>query len=160
MAFEEWTLRYSTVLYFGFCDKDGLIGQVVIDFDLSDSVVFESAFNNMLLEICIESENFSIVFDPGRLNPGDRVILRSSPFILEAHVIDALGKFVDEIDIDILGHILSLFLLTVIRKHKLLCFVIVLLVRIVEDVPWEEGHLLWYVGLHWKCQLYIYYDRQ
>ena len=45
-------------------DVDGSIGQVVINFALSDSVVFVLVLNDVFLEISDESEDLTVVFQP------------------------------------------------------------------------------------------------
>ena len=71
MAFEEDSLWDAEVLDFWLGDEDGLIREIVVNFYLSDHIVFESAFDHMLLEIAIESQNLPIILDPWRLNAGN-----------------------------------------------------------------------------------------
>ena len=61
---------------------------------------------------------------------------------MEAEIVESFGQFVDQIEIDILGNVLSFFLLTVVRVYKLLCFVEVLLVGVIEDVTGKDRYLL------------------
>lgn len=84
LSFQEHSLRNTAVLNFGLRDEDGLVGQVVVNFDFPNAVVLQSAFDDMLLEVSIEAQHFAIVFDPGRLHSGNRLVFRLLPFFLEA----------------------------------------------------------------------------
>ncbi len=102
----------------------------------------------MLLEVSIKAENLAVVFEPGRLNTRDVVVLRSLPRLLEAEVVERLGHLVDEVFVDFLFEELTLFLLRAVDEVELLGFMVVLLVRVMEDVARQEGHLLGDVHLH------------
>ena len=148
MAFKEDSLGNPTVLDFGFGDVEGFIGEVIVDFNFPDAVVFFSPLYHVLLEVGIESENLAVVLDPRRLDPGDGVIFGRRPISLETQIVDTLSELVDEIQVDLFGHILFFFLTTVVGVAELLGFVEVLLVGVVEDMPWQEGHLTREVRLH------------
>lgn len=79
-------MRDSAVLNFGFCDENGFIRQIVVDFDFADAVILESALYDMLLEECIKAEDLPVVLDPGGLNPRDRLVLGVLAFLLEAQI--------------------------------------------------------------------------
>ena len=142
MPFEKNSLGDSTILYFWLSDEDRVIHQIVVYFDFSYPVVFESAFNNMILEIGIEPEYLSFVFDPGRLNSGNRVILGLLSGLLEGQTVDTFCEFIDQMFIYVFRNILPFFLLTVIVVAELLGFVEVLFVGIVEHVPRKKRNLL------------------
>ena len=108
----------------------------------------------MLLEICIEPKDFSLILDPGRLDSRNGIILGAFPLFLEGQIGYTLGKFINQMLINILRNILSLLLLTMIRIGELLGFVIVLLVRIIENMSWQKGDLLWQICLHNKLYLF------
>ena len=90
----------------------------------------------MFLEIGVKAKNFSVMFDPRRLNPWDRLVLRRFPFFLETEIIDALSELIDEVHIDIFLNILALLLLAVIGIGKLLSLVEILFVGVIEYVAW------------------------
>ena len=56
MALQEGTLRDTRVDLLGLSDHDRLVLQVVEDSDLSDTRVLESALNDVLLEVALETE--------------------------------------------------------------------------------------------------------
>lgn len=157
LPLQEHSLRDSTVFDFGFRDEDGLVRQVIIDLDLADSIIFKPAFHDVLLEVGIEPQHFAVILDPGRLHPRDGLVLRLLPFLLKAQIGDAFGQLVNEIHIDFLAHILPLLLLAIIGVHELLSLVEVLLVRVVENVAWQEGHLLRQIRLHLVSCIYLLY---
>lgn len=95
MPLEEDSLRHSIVLNLGLGNIECFVREIVVNFNLSDSKILQTMLDDMLLEIGIEPQNFTIVFDPRRLNSGDGIILRPSPLVLEAKVRDALGKLVN-----------------------------------------------------------------
>ena len=88
----------------------------------------------MFLEICIEPQNFSIVLEPRRLNARDVIVLWSLSGLLEAHVVERLSHLIDQILINFLLEKLTLLLLRAVHEIELLGFVVVLLIRIVEDM--------------------------
>lgn len=55
LSFKEYTLRNSTVSNFWLSDENSLIRQVVINLNFPDSIVLQPAFDNMFLEVGIES---------------------------------------------------------------------------------------------------------
>ena len=148
LSFEEGTLRDATVLYFFLSDEDALIGEVVVDLYGSNAIVFEPAFDNCFLEVGIEPQHFSIIFEPRRLDSWDVVVLRSLSGLHEAHVIDRFAHLVQKILIYIFLIELPFFLNRAVHAVELLSFMEVLLVWVVEDVTRQERHLLGNVCLH------------
>ena len=55
MSFEEGSLGHSRVLLLGLDNHDGLVFQVVVHSQISDSEVLKSALNNVLLAETVES---------------------------------------------------------------------------------------------------------
>lgn len=155
LTFQEDSLWNSAVFDLGFRDENGLIGEVIVDFDFPNAVILEPTLDNMLLEVCIEPQHLTIILDPRRLHPRDRLILGLPPLLLEAQIRDTLSQLINEIKIDILSNILSLLLLAVVGVDELLSLVEVLLVRVVEDVAGQEGDLLWQVCLHLSVVFYL-----
>ena len=102
----------------------------------------------MLLEVGIETEDLTFVLEPRRLNPRNVVIFRSVSFFHEGGVVEAFGHLIDQVLVDYLFIELPLLLLRSIDEIELLSLVVVLLVWIMEDMTWEERHLLWNVCLH------------
>ena len=134
LPFQKNSLRNSTVLNFRLGDKDSLVGEIIVDFHFSDAIILKPTFNNMFLEIGIESQNFSLVFYPRGLNSRDRFVFRLFSFFLEAKIAQSFGQFINQMDINILGYVLPLFLLTMIGINKLLSFVEILFIGIVENM--------------------------
>lgn len=102
----------------------------------------------MLLEICVKSEHFSVVFQPWGLDSGDVIVLRSFTVLEEGQLAEALGQFVDEVLINFLFQILFFLLNASVHKIELLGLVEVLLIRITEDVTRKEWDLFWNIFLH------------
>ena len=155
LSFEEDSLRNACILNFFLCDEDGLVREVVVDLNRSDSIVFQSAFDNVLLEVCIVAKNLSIVFEPWRLYSGNVVIFRCFSLFHEGEIIDGGAHLVDQVLVDILFEELSFLLLRAIDEIELLCFMEILFIGIVEDMSWEEGNFLWNVGLHLLSYIFI-----
>jgi hypothetical protein len=109
----------------------------------------------MLLEVGIESQHFSIVFKPRRLYSWNVVVLRWTSLFLVGEVVEGFGHLIDEVLIDLLFIVLSLLLLGAIDEIELLGFMIVLLIRIMEDMTWQEGDFLWNVCLHPEVIFFI-----
>lgn len=84
LPFQENSLRNSTVLDFRFSDENSLIWQIIVDFDFSNPIVFESAFHNVFLEVSIKSQNFSIILDPRSLNSWNWFVFGLFSLLLEA----------------------------------------------------------------------------
>jgi hypothetical protein len=80
LPFQKYSLRDSRVLNFWLCNEKCLICQVIVYQNFSNSVILEPAFDNMLLEIGIKSENFSVVLEPWWLYSGNVIVLRSPSF--------------------------------------------------------------------------------
>jgi len=57
MSFEEGSLRYSTVLLLRFDKHDRLILKVVVDNQVSYSVIFKSALDDVLFAETVESQD-------------------------------------------------------------------------------------------------------
>ena len=57
MALQESTLGDTRVSLLGLSDHDRLVLKVVEDGDLSDASVLETALNDMLLEVALESQD-------------------------------------------------------------------------------------------------------
>jgi len=110
----------------------------------------------VLLEIGIKSQHFSIVFEPRWLNTRNVVILRRLPGLLKAEIVQRLGHLINEILVNFLFEELPLLLLRTIYEVELLSLVVVLLIRIVEDMSGQERHLLWNIHLHYLLKLYFY----
>ena len=102
----------------------------------------------MLLEVGVKAQDLAVVFEPGRLDARDVVVLGCLPRLLEAEVVEGLSHLVDKVFVDFLFEELALFLLRAVEEVELLGFMVVLLVRVMEDVAREEGHLLGDVDLH------------
>lgn len=102
----------------------------------------------MFLEVGVEAQDFTIVFEPGGLDPGDIVVFWGLPLLLEGEVADGLAHLVDEVLVDVLLQELSLFLLRSVKEVELLGLVEVLLVRIVEHVPRQKRNFFRKVRLH------------
>jgi hypothetical protein len=102
----------------------------------------------VLLEVGVKAQDLAVVFEPGRLDARDVVVLGCLPGLLEAEVVEGLSHLVDKVFVDFLFEELALFLLRAVKEVELLGFMVVLLVRVVEDVAREEGHLLGDVDLH------------
>ena len=134
LSFEENSLGNSCVLDFLLSDEDGFVREVVVDMHWPDSVVLESAFDDMFLEIAVIAQDLPIILEPGRLNARDVVVLGSVACFHEGEAVDGLAHFVNQVLIDIFLEELLLLLLRAIFEVELLGFVIVLLVGIVEDV--------------------------
>ena len=102
----------------------------------------------MLLEICVKSEHFSVIFQPWGLDSGDVIVLRGSAVLEEGQLTQALSQLVDEILINFLFQILFLLLNTAVHEIELLGLVEILLIRITEDVTRKERYLFWNIFLH------------
>jgi hypothetical protein len=102
----------------------------------------------MFLEIGIEPQYFSVVFEPRGLNTWDVIVLWCLPWFLEGKVAERLSHLIDQVLIDFLIEELTLLLLGTINEIELLGLVIVLLIGIVEDVTGEEWNLFRNVELH------------
>ena len=63
LALEESTLGHAGVLFLGLDDHDGLVLKEVVDHNLVDAHVLESAFHNRLLKEAVEAENLQIVIE-------------------------------------------------------------------------------------------------
>lgn len=108
----------------------------------------------MLLEVCIEPQHLPIILEPGRLDARNVVILRRAPLLREGQIVQGFGHLIDEVIIDLLFDKLTLLLLGPVHEIELLGFMIVLLIGIMEDVAWQEGHLFRNIGLHEVIFLY------
>ena len=64
----------------------------------------------MFLEVGIEAEYFSVVFEPGWLYARDRLVLGGRSGFLEGKVAERFGHFVDEIGVNVLFEELFFFL--------------------------------------------------
>lgn len=84
LSFQKDSLRNTWILDLLFSDINGFIRKIVIDKDRSDSIVFKSAFYNVLLEIRVESQHFSIILEPRRLNTWDVIVLWCLSWFLKA----------------------------------------------------------------------------
>ena len=124
----------SRVLYLGLSDIESLVSQVVINRHFPDSVVLESAFDDMLLEISIEPENLPIVLEPWRLNSGNVVIFGCLSLPQEGQLTHAFGHLINQVHVDLLFDILLFLLNTSSNKVELLSLVIALLIRVTEYV--------------------------
>lgn len=102
----------------------------------------------MFLEVGVEAKHFTIVLEPRRLYPWYIVIFWCGSLFLEGKVANRLAHLVDQIFIDILFKELPFFLLRSVHEVELLSLVIILFVRVMENMAWEEGNLLGKVGLH------------
>ena len=155
LPLEEHALRNAGVFDFLLSDEDGLVGKVVVDLDGSDAVVFESAFDDVLLEVGIEAQHFAIVLEPWRLHPRDVVVFGCLACFLEGEVVDGLAHLVDQVGVDLFLMELPLLLHRPVLEIELLRLVVVLFVGVVEDVSWQEWYLLRDVCLH-QLKLYFY----
>ena len=155
LPFEEDSLRNASILNFFLGDVDGLIGEVVVDLDGSDPVVFKSAFDHMLLEVGIVSEDLSVVFEPGGLDTGDVVVFRGFPGFHEGEVIDGGAHLVEEMLVDILFQVLPFLLNRAVNEIELLGLVEVLFIGVMEDMSGQEGDLLGDVRLHLLSYIFI-----
>lgn len=63
------------VLDSGFGDVDGVVVEVIVNDTRSDAIVFELGLHDGFLEIAIESQDLSVVLEPGGLHPRDVVVL-------------------------------------------------------------------------------------
>ena len=108
----------------------------------------------MLLEIRIEPQHLPIIFKPGWLNARDVVILWGASLLGESQIVQCFGHLIDEVVINLLFDELPLLLLGAINEIELLGFMIILLIGVMEDVAWEEGHLFRNIGLHEVIFLY------
>ena len=61
----------------------------------SDAMIFKTAFYYMFLEISIESQYFSIIFEPWWLYSWNKVILWSFSLFLKAKVVDTFSHLID-----------------------------------------------------------------
>ncbi len=109
----------------------------------------------MFLEVSIKPKDFPVILQPWGLYSGNVVILWGSSVLEEGELSDAFGEFVNEVLIDILLGILFFLLYTAVNKIELLSLVEALLIRITEDVAWEERNLFGKVFLHSKF-IFIY----
>lgn len=83
LPLDEDSLRNARILNLRLRDKDGLIREIVVDKHRSDSIILQSALDDMLLEICIEPQHLPIIFKPRRLNARDVIILRRASLLGE-----------------------------------------------------------------------------
>jgi len=67
VAFKEGTLRNSRINLFWLSDHNRLVLKVIEDSNLSDSVVFKAALNNMLLEVALEAHHLFVELNVCRL---------------------------------------------------------------------------------------------
>ena len=155
MPFEEDSLRNTSVLNFFLSDVDALIREIVVDLHGPDPVVFESAFDHMLLEVGIIPEDLPVVFEPGGLHAGDVVVFGGFSSFHEGEVIDGGAHLVEQVLVDILFEVLPFLLYRAVDEIELLGLVEVLLIGVVEDVPGQEGNLLGDVGLHLLSYIFI-----
>lgn len=88
------------------------------------------------------------------MNAGNVVILWRASLLGEGQIVQCFGHLIDEVVIDLLLDELPLLLLGPINEIELLGFMIVLLIGIMEDVAWQEGHLFGNIGLHEVIFLY------
>jgi len=110
LPFEEDSLRNACILDFLLGDVDALVGEIVVDLYGPDPVVFESCFDDMLLEVGIVPEYLAIVFEPGGLYSRDVVVFGCFSCFHEGEVIDGGAHLVEEMFVDILFEVLSFFL--------------------------------------------------
>ncbi len=157
LSFEEDALWDAGVFDLGLGDVNGFVGKVIINDDFSDAVVFESAFNDMFLEVAIKSEDFSVVLQPRGLDPGNVIVFRGFSVLEEGKLGDAFGEFINEVYVDFLLGVLSFLLYASVNKIELLSFVVVLFIRVAEDVAGEERDLFGEVLLHQYFILFISY---
>lgn len=76
LPFQKYSLGCSTVHLSWFTNHNWMIFKVVVNYNLSDSVILNSAFNNTLLEIAQKSEdlyNNFITDINGRLRSSNRL---------------------------------------------------------------------------------------
>ncbi len=66
LSLNEDSLRDTAIFDLRLSDVDGSISEVVIDFALSNSVVFVLVLNDVLLEVPNKSEDLTVVFQPWR----------------------------------------------------------------------------------------------
>lgn len=148
-------MRNSSILSFFLSNEDSLIRKIVINLYRSNSIVFQSTFNYMFLEISIISKHLSIIFKPWRLYSRNIVIFRCFSLFHEGKIVDWVAHLIDQMLIDILFEELPFLLLRSINEIKLLCFVEVLFIGIMEDMARKEWHLLWNVCLHLLSYIFI-----
>lgn len=111
-------------------DMDGAVGEVVVDEDLSDSVVLVGVFDDMLLEVGGESEDGAVVLEPGGLDARNVVIL----WRLSRAVGESRRRFeshgVEEVGVVLLVDEVGLLLHSSINVCELLGLVVTLLVGV------------------------------
>lgn len=105
LSFQEHALGNTGVLNFGLGNIDCLISQVIVNEDFPDAIVLPLAFDDMLLEECIESQDFPIILEPRRLYTGDVVVFGLFAILHEGEIGDTFGEFIDKVFIDLLFNI-------------------------------------------------------
>lgn len=105
LSFQEHALRDTGVLNFGLGNIDCFISKVIINEDFPDAIVLPLAFDHMLLEECIESQDFPVVLEPWGLDTGDVVVFGLFAILHEGEIGDTFGEFVDKVFIDLLFNI-------------------------------------------------------
>jgi hypothetical protein len=111
----------------------------------------------VFLEVTIKSEDFSVILQPWWLDSGNVIIFWGSSVLKEGKLSDAFGEFINEVFIDFLLDVLSFLLHASVNKIELLSFVVVLFIRVTEDMTWEEWNLFGKVLLHQYFILFISY---
>ena len=157
LPFKEDALWNAWVFDLWLSDVNGFVSKVIINNDFSDAVVFESAFNDVFLEVTIKSEDFSVILQPWWLDSGNVIIFWGFSVLKEGKLSDAFGEFINEVFIDFLLDVLSFLLHASVNKIELLSFVVVLFIRVTEDMTWEEWNLFGKVLLHQYFILFISY---
>lgn len=69
LSVQKYSLRYSTIFYFGFSDVNSSIIQVIINYTFPYSVVLIRVFHNWFFEISSKTQTLSIIFEPFWLIP-------------------------------------------------------------------------------------------
>ena len=154
LSLQENALRNTSIFDLLLCDEDGLVREIVVDLDGPDSVVLESAFHDMFLEIGIESKDLAVILEPRWLYPWNGVIVWCLPLLHEGEVVDGGAHFIDEVSIDILLKELLLLLNRSVDEIELLSLMEVLLIGVMEDMARQERNLLRNVSLHLKLYFY------
>jgi hypothetical protein len=155
LSLDEDALWNAAVFDSRLQNQYGLIREVVVNGHLANSVVLQTAFHDMLLEVGVESQYLPVVLQPGCLDAWNVVVPSCLPFRVHGKVKLALGHGVEQVLIGFLLDRCRLEGRHTTLQVELVSFVVVLLVRISEDVPRKHGHLLGEIGLH--CQLYLLY---
>lgn len=110
LSFQEHSLRNTRVFYFFLSYENGLVREIVVNQNRSDTIIFKSALHHMFLEICVKAENLSVIFEPRGLDARDGLILRCGSGLLEGKIAKRFGHLIDEIFIDVLLEELLLLL--------------------------------------------------